>query len=74
VLVRQIQSHHLTDPDWRCNSIEPIPPEIVAKIIEKERATDPRASGALPTMGGKTALNCACRFASRAVEAVRTSR
>src|ERR1700746_1959865 len=34
--------------------IEPITPEIVAKIIEKERP-----DALLPTMGGQTALNCA---------------
>src|SRR5690606_11102966 len=34
--------------------MEPITPEVVAKIIEKERP-----DALLPTMGGQTALNCA---------------
>jgi len=34
--------------------IEPITPEVVARIIEKERP-----DALLPTMGGQTALNCA---------------
>src|SRR3954449_6057153 len=39
--------------------IEPITPEIVAKIIEKERHVIPGGFALLPTMGGQTALNCA---------------
>src|SRR6201982_1543070 len=39
--------------------IEPITPEIVAKIIEKERNVKPGGFALLPTMGGQTALNCA---------------
>src|SRR4026207_2204058 len=39
--------------------IEPITPEIVAKIIEKERHIIPGGFALLPTMGGQTALNCA---------------
>src|SRR5712672_1314110 len=34
--------------------VEPLTPEIVAKIIEKVRPDE-----LLPTMGGQTALNCA---------------
>src|SRR5436309_7764263 len=45
----------MTDPDLSdATYIEPITPEIVAKIIEKERP-----DALLPTMGGQTALNCA---------------
>ena len=45
----------MTDPDMAdATYIEPITPEIVAKIIEKERP-----DVILPTMGGQTALNCA---------------
>src|SRR5216117_2676574 len=39
--------------------IEPITPEIVAKIIEKERHVVAGGFGLLPTMGGQTALNTA---------------
>jgi carbamoylphosphate synthase large subunit len=45
----------MTDPDMAdATYIEPITPEIVAKIIEKERP-----DALLPTMGGQTALNTA---------------
>ena len=48
----------MTDPDLAdATYIEPITPEIVAKIIEKERKFPTVAL--LPTMGGQTALNCA---------------
>ena len=43
------------DPEFAdATYIEPITPEIVAKIIAKERP-----DALLPTMGGQTALNCA---------------
>jgi carbamoyl-phosphate synthase large subunit len=46
----------MTDPDLAdATYVEPITPEIVAKIIEKERPD----RALLPTMGGQTALNCA---------------
>src|SRR6201992_3546235 len=49
-----------TDPELAdATSIEPITPEIVAKIIEKERYVIPGGFALLPTMGGQTALNCA---------------
>src|SRR3546814_692683 len=45
----------MTDPDLAdATYVEPITPEIVAKIIEKERP-----DAVLPTMGGQTALNTA---------------
>jgi carbamoyl-phosphate synthase large subunit len=45
----------MTDPDLSdATYIEPITPEIVAKILEKERP-----DALLPTMGGQTALNTA---------------
>ena len=39
--------------------IEPITPEIVTQIIEKERYAIPGGFALLPTMGGQTALNTA---------------
>ncbi|HWX85948.1 MAG TPA: carbamoyl-phosphate synthase large subunit, partial [Xanthobacteraceae bacterium] len=39
--------------------IEPITPEIVTQIIEKERYAVPGGFALLPTMGGQTALNTA---------------
>jgi carbamoyl-phosphate synthase large subunit len=50
----------MTDPDLADRTyVEPITPEIVAKIIEKERYAAPGGFALLPTMGGQTALNCA---------------
>ena len=50
----------MTDPELAdATYIEPITPEIVAKIIEKERNVIPGGFALLPTMGGQTALNCA---------------
>src|ERR1700739_4938153 len=50
----------MTDPELAdATYIEPITPDIVAKIIEKERHVVPGGFALLPTMGGQTALNCA---------------
>src|ERR1700686_1646923 len=55
ILVNSNPATIMTDPDLGdATYIEPITPEIVAKIIEKERP-----DALLPTMGGQTALNCA---------------
>src|ERR671938_1068808 len=55
VLVNSNPATIMTDPELAdATYIEPITPEIVAKIIEKERP-----DALLPTMGGQTALNCA---------------
>ena len=55
VLVNSNPATIMTDPDLAdATYIEPITPEIVAKIIERERP-----DALLPTMGGQTALNCA---------------
>ncbi len=55
ILVNSNPATIMTDPDMAdATYVEPITPEIVAKIIEKERP-----DALLPTMGGQTALNCA---------------
>ncbi len=55
VLVNSNPATIMTDPEMAdATYIEPITPEIVAKIIAKERP-----DALLPTMGGQTALNCA---------------
>src|ERR1700709_617597 len=55
VLVNSNPATIITDPHLAgATYIEPITPEIVAKIIEKERP-----DALLPTMGGQTALNTA---------------
>src|SRR6059036_4097185 len=55
VLVNSNPATIMTDPELAdATYVEPITPEIVAKIIEKERP-----DALLPTMGGQIALNCA---------------
>ncbi|MGE5722166.1 MAG: carbamoyl-phosphate synthase large subunit [Sphingomonadales bacterium] len=53
VLVNSNPATIMTDPELAdATYVEPITPEVVAKIIEKERP-----DAVLPTMGGQTALN-----------------
>jgi carbamoyl-phosphate synthase large subunit len=60
VLVNSNPATIMTDPDLAdATYVEPITPEIVAKIIEKERTVVPGGFALLPTMGGQTALNTA---------------
>src|SRR5215217_7520321 len=60
VLVNSNPATIMTDPELAdATYIEPITPEIVAKIIEKERHVISGGFALLPTMGGQTALNCA---------------
>ncbi len=61
VLVNSNPATIMTDPELAdATYIEPITPEIVAKIIERERAAHPDEKMVLlPTMGGQTALNTA---------------
>ena len=55
ILVNSNPATIMTDPDLAdATYVEPITPEIVAKIIAKERP-----DAVLPTMGGQTALNTA---------------
>jgi carbamoyl-phosphate synthase large subunit len=64
ILINSNPATIMTDPDMvgegGATYVEPITPEIVARIIEKERAKFPHEKMAvLPTMGGQTALNTA---------------
>ena len=60
VLVNSNPATIMTDPDLADRTyVEPITPEIVAKIIAKERGDRSKGFALLPTMGGQTALNCA---------------
>jgi len=59
VLVNSNPASIMTDPDLADRTyIEPLTPEIVAKVIAKERP-----DALLPTMGGQTALNVAVELA-----------
>ncbi|HMN86250.1 MAG TPA: carbamoyl-phosphate synthase large subunit, partial [Bauldia sp.] len=61
ILVNSNPATIMTDPDLAdATYIEPITPEIVAKIVEQERTARPKEKLViLPTMGGQTALNTA---------------
>ena len=60
VLINSNPATIMTDPNMADRTyVEPITPEIVAKIIAKERHALPGGFALLPTMGGQTALNCA---------------
>src|SRR6202789_2143557 len=55
ILVNSNPATIMTDPELAdATYVEPITPELVARIIEKEKP-----DALLPTMGGQTALNCA---------------
>jgi carbamoyl-phosphate synthase large subunit len=63
ILVNSNPATIMTDPDLAdATYVEPITPEVVAKIIEKERP-----DALLPTMGGQTALNTALALADMGV-------
>ncbi len=59
VLVNSNPASIMTDPDMADRTyIEPLTPEVVARVIERERP-----DALLPTMGGQTALNLAVTLA-----------
>src|SRR5208282_1514479 len=63
ILVNSNPATIMTDPDLAdATYIEPITPEIVTRIIERERP-----DALLPTMGGQTALNIAMTLADEGV-------
>ena len=63
VLVNSNPATIMTDPETADRTyIEPLTPELVEKVIEKERP-----DALLPTMGGQTALNLAVALAKNGV-------
>ncbi len=63
VLLNSNPATIMTDPDFADRTyIEPVTPEILAKIIEKERP-----DALLPTLGGQTALNTAVSVAESGI-------
>lgn len=61
VLVNSNPATIMTDPAFSDRTyIEPITPEAVRKVIAREAQIGPRIDALLPTLGGQTALNCAC--------------
>ncbi len=63
VLLNSNPATIMTDPDFADRTyVEPVTPEILAKIIEKERP-----DAILPTLGGQTALNTAVAVAEMGI-------
>jgi len=63
VLVNSNPATIMTDPAFADRTyIEPITPEAVEKIILKEIELGNPIDAVLPTLGGQTALNCACKL------------
>ena len=63
VLINSNPATIMTDPELAdATYIEPITPEIVAKVIKKERP-----DALLPTLGGQTALNTAIKVAETGI-------
>ena len=61
VLVNSNPATIMTDPAFADRTyIEPVTPDAVRKIIEKEAAAGSPIDAVLPTLGGQTGLNCAC--------------
>src|SRR4029079_6672062 len=59
VLVNSNPATIMTDPEWAdATYLEPLDPETVAQVIEREQPDAP-----LPTLGGQTALNLAVALA-----------
>jgi carbamoyl-phosphate synthase large subunit len=59
VLVNSNPATIMTDPEWAdATYLEPLDPETVAEVIERERP-----DAILPTLGGQTALNLAVELA-----------
>ena len=63
ILVNSNPATIMTDPDFAdATYIEPITPEVVARIIEREKP-----DAVLPTMGGQTGLNTAMALFERGI-------
>jgi carbamoyl-phosphate synthase large subunit len=68
VLVNSNPATIMTDPDLAdATYVEPITPEIVAKILAEERNKTEGGFALLPTMGGQTALNTALALAKQGI-------
>ena len=63
ILVNSNPATIMTDPEFADRTyIEPVTPDVVAQVIERERP-----DALLPTMGGQTALNVAMALSERGV-------
>jgi carbamoyl-phosphate synthase large subunit len=60
VLVNSNPATIMTDPEIADRTyVEPVTPEVVEKILAKEKARGTPIDSVLPTLGGQTGLNCA---------------
>ncbi|MGH7244039.1 MAG: carbamoyl-phosphate synthase large subunit [Phycisphaerales bacterium] len=63
VLINSNPATIMTDPAFSDRTyIEPITPDAVRKILQKEKDLGFPVDAILPTLGGQTALNCACKL------------
>ncbi len=63
VLINSNPATIMTDPAFADRTyIEPITPETVRKILQKEKDNGTPVDAVLPTLGGQTGLNCACEL------------
>ncbi|MBS0186833.1 MAG: carbamoyl-phosphate synthase large subunit [Planctomycetes bacterium] len=63
VLINSNPATIMTDPAFSDRTyIEPITPDAVRKILQKEKELGSPIDAILPTLGGQTALNCACKL------------
>ncbi len=68
VLINSNPATIMTDPEFADRTyIEPITPEAVEKIIAKESGGKYHIDALLPTLGGQTALNCACKLYDKGI-------
>jgi len=62
VLINSNPATIMTDPEFADRTyIEPVTPETLEKILEKEYGGPFQVDALLPTLGGQTGLNCACQ-------------
>ena len=63
VLVNSNPATIMTDPDFSDRTyIEPITPAAVKRVLQREQDLGFPVDALLPTLGGQTALNCACEL------------
>ena len=63
VLVNSNPATIMTDPEFSDRTyIEPITPDAVRRVLQKEIDAGHPIDALLPTLGGQTALNCACEL------------
>ncbi|MEM9064433.1 MAG: carbamoyl-phosphate synthase large subunit [Planctomycetota bacterium] len=68
VLVNSNPATIMTDPSLSDRTyIEPITPEAVRKVLIAEKDAGTPIDAVLPTLGGQTALNCACELFDQGV-------